>query len=181
MIKSLFLAVILSLIGGVFYLTVRNGFFKSATIDIGNRPAMHLLYKEFVGPYDKVLPTLQEVEKWAHENKIPCSLTFGEYLEDPNLVEMERLHSNVGCLMDLAWTSNLKLPEGFQVKEVPMRKYVIGDFAGSPALGPYKVYGKAQDFILEKNLEPIGPVIEVYEVSADQKLRTIYLFPVKER
>ena len=181
MIKSLFLAFVVFMIGGFFYITIRNGFFKHATIEIGNRPSMHLLYKEFVGPYDKVLPTLQEVEKWAHENKISCALTFGEYLEDPNVVEMERLHSNVGCLLDSNWTSDLKLPEGFQVKEIPARKYVLGDFAGSPALGPYKVYGKAQDFIQEKNLEPIGPVIEVYEVSADQTLRTLYLFPVKER
>ncbi|MBX2987301.1 MAG: GyrI-like domain-containing protein [Bdellovibrionaceae bacterium] len=178
------LGLILFVLGGAVFLSVRNGVFMPVRVNIEERGPFLLVYKTHVGPYHKIMPTLETVEKWARETGFHCERTFGEFIDDPNLVEVERLHSNVGCLQDLSGPdvqnllANRNLPEDFKVKEIPAQRFVVATFEGSPALGPYKVYGKAHDVMIRQRLEPNGPVIEIYQ-TVDNIFRTLYLFPVK--
>lgn len=154
----------------------RTGLFLPVTLEEKPWPSMRVLWKTHVGPYHTVLADLEEVEKWVKENAhLNCDETFGEYLDDPSVVEHERLRAHVGCL--IASKPAVELPAGYEISEIPARNTVVADFRGSPALGPYKVYGKAQRYIVEKGLKPSGPPLEIYRRMSPTEMMTIYLFP----
>lgn len=102
-------------------------------------------------PFHKILDSLEKVEAWAKDAKVDCSKSFGHFLDDPEVVEHERLRSHVGCIVDQNKTD---LPENFKMKTLPAGKYVVADFMGSPAIGPMKVYKKARQYFFDKGLTP---------------------------
>jgi len=91
------LGVIIGIAGYFFWYL---GAFKP--VELLEKPVgpLHLIYKKHVGPYHKIVSTLDEVEKWAKENQVPCGRTFGEFLDNPNTVEEGRLRANCGCVIE---------------------------------------------------------------------------------
>lgn len=164
---------------GVLLLLFRNGAFMPVEVRLQDRGAAATIEIENIGPYHKVLSSLQKVEAWAKENGYACDLSFGRYIDDPDVVEPERLRSQVGCVFATAPQPAAPLPEGFSAGVIPGGKYVVGIFRGSPALGPYKVYGKAADMMREHKLVQVGPITELYRVISPTEVETHYLFPVK--
>jgi hypothetical protein len=158
------------------YLAIYLGAFKPVQISLGEEGPYNLVSKAHMGAYHKIVPVIEEVEKWVRSQGLPCRLSFGEYLDDPKKVEQERLRSNGGCLIDQPLGS--PLPEGFAQKTLPRQFFIKAHFEGSPAIGPYKVYLKAQDLMEEKGLLPNGPVYEIYEIIDPKKMKTTYLFSV---
>lgn len=173
--RYVFFTVVLTIVFGLAFLFARNGFFLPVEMTFEERPALTLVAKKHVGAYHKILEDLHDVEKWAKENGVDCSRSFGEYLDDPQVVEEERLSSNVGCVVAEAPAS---VPAGFEVLHRPARPYLVGRFRGSPALGPYKVYNKVEAQKKERRLESDGAPIEIYE-NTSEGFETLYLFPVK--
>lgn len=164
------------IIVGLAFLVVRNGVFSPVEFSVEDRGPIELIYKEHTGPYHKVIEDLNFVEKAVKDAGLPCPETFGEYLDDPNAVEMERLKSNVGCVTT---ATGAQAPAGLKQKTLSPRKYLVAKFTGSPALGPYKVYGKAGSQMTERRLQSDGAVIEIYKVLDGEGLETTYLFPVR--
>ena len=117
---------------------------------------------------------IQEAEAWANSHNLRCPQTFGEYLDDPSLIDEDRLRSHGGCVLSATLTT---VPPDFQYQIRAERTYVVARFPGSPSIGPYKVYPKVQAFIAEQRLKPAAPVIEIYTISGDQ-MTTEYLFAV---
>lgn len=154
------------------YLYTYLGFSEPVAITIGESGPFHMLYKEHRGPYHQIGPKIQEVEKWAVLNNVPCSQTFGEYLDDPASVDEDRLRSNGGCMVPSTFTSP---PEGFKIKEMKRKKYIIARYSGSPAVGPFTVYPKVKEFVLQNRLKTTSSAIEIYFVSG-AKVTTEYLF-----
>lgn len=174
--RYVFFTVVLTLIFGIAFLLSRNGFFLPVEIALEDRPALVLVAKKHVGAYHKILSTLQEVEGWAKNSGVDCSETFGEFLDNPQVVEEDRLNSNVGCVVK---EPPAQVPAGFEVLQRPARPYLVGRFRGSPALGPYKVYNKIESEKQKRRLESDGAPLEIYRLLPDQGLETTYLFPVK--
>tara|TARA_B110001454_G_scaffold219202_1_gene252072 strand:+ start:171717 stop:172250 length:534 start_codon:yes stop_codon:yes gene_type:complete len=176
--KNVFLGVALFAFGILGWASIKLGFFKDVNIEEKDVPEMHLVYLEHVGPYHKILDALEKVEAWAKQNHVDCSKSFGHFLDDPEVVEHERLRSDVGCVVDQVKPD---LPENFKTKTLPAGKYVVAEFLGSPAIGPMKVYKKARQHFIEKGLTPPEDVIEVYHRIDEQTMTTSYLFrlPVK--
>jgi AraC family transcriptional regulator len=155
------------------------GAFKGVEITEASQGPFSTVYLEHVGPYHKVNKVIEKVEKYMASQGAPCGRTFGEYMDDPQVVEEARLRSKVGCLVQ-AVPSNL--PEDFKSGEIPARKYVVASFTGSPGIGPLKVYPRVNDFMLKNKLKQSGSVVEIYEIhSITQKnaMTTTYLFPVQ--
>lgn len=177
MMRTLFLIVMSALILGTGYLLLRNGVFLPVSVEIKQEDTLILVGLDHIGPYHEVLPSLEKVEKWATESQLDCRTSFGEYLDDPNIVEAARLKAFVGCVLNNE--PNETLPEEFRLSVRAPRRYVKAIFRGSPALGPYKVYGKAQNYIREHSLQLDGSVIELYQREENGDLTTLYLFPVK--
>lgn len=160
----------------VFALGLRLGVHKPVVIAEQEEGPFKVVYKNHTGAYYKIVPAIEEVEKWAKDNSIPCELTFGEYLDDPKKIDEDRLQSNGGCIVDRD-LSTTPLPQGFQYREIPRRAYVSATFDGAPSIGPYKVYPKIFKYLQEHNQQIAGPVLEVYHVTGATAVETKYLFP----
>lgn len=125
----------------------------------------NFLYKTHVGPYHEVSETLFEVEAFAKTLDIDCSVTFGQYLDDPEVIDPDRLRSNVGCVIDNP-TKYINADESgiFKVKILKPRKYFQINFDGSPAIGPMKVYPLAKKILPPRDSKENQAVIEVYHI-----------------
>lgn len=187
MIKHTLYAVTIGLLIFFLYLLQYTGAFKSVNIAVDQRGPYTLIYKDHVGAYHKMVSTIEDVEKWAKDNGLKCRLSFGEYFDDPKLVEEGRLRSRGGCFIDpndpheqtVFDPLKNKLPEGFKTDVYPETKAVAALFTGAPGIGPLKVYPKAEEFIAKGKLEKSGPVLEIYEIFDKNAMQTIYIWPIK--
>lgn len=175
-IKHIFLSVALGLIVFGFYVAYYVGAFKGVDVSYEQRGPINLIFKIHRGPYHKIVSTIEEVENWAKDMKIPCEKSFGRYLDNPDLVEQSRLKSQGGCVVD---EIPQNLPEGYESLSLPAQEYIIATFDGSPGIGPMKVYPKAYDYADEKQIELATPVIEIYKITGKNEMHTEYLFETK--
>lgn len=166
------LAAALILAGYLFYYL---GYYKPVQITIEDRPAMHLLFKNHLGAYHGIGNLLQEVESWTMKSKIDCPKTFGEFEDDPQAVDQDRLRSRAGCVLNLPVTGDTA---PYLQETRAARTYVVARFEGAPGIGPFKVYPKVQDYFQEQRLKSAGAVIEVYSVNGSQ-VTTEFLFPAE--
>lgn len=175
--KWILLFVFSSLI--VFLTTVyyRVGGHKDVLVEVRTIEKMVLIGQPHVGPYHKINDAIVAVEKWAQDNRIPCSKTFGEYLDDPRVKDEDRLRSIGGCVIDVAIADEISLPETLRKLEKPSQEMVYAEFQGAPSIGPMKVYPQVEDFMKSQQLKPNGPAIEVYEIHNDRAATTRYYFP----
>ncbi|MGE0631163.1 MAG: GyrI-like domain-containing protein [Pseudobdellovibrionaceae bacterium] len=186
--------VILGMIAGTIAvialgLALYLGAFKSVEMEKVEHGPMNFLLIEKMGPYHKVSETIAKAEAWAKKNNIPCKITFGEYLDDPNKLEADRLRANVGCLIEdadkeaalssLSTSPQTESGEALKFETRPQQTYVKALFRGSPGIGPLKVYPKASNFMEDKGLQLSGPVIETYEITSPSDMTTVYFFPVR--
>lgn len=188
MIKHTLYAFSLGFILFFLYLLQYTGAFKSVTVAMDERGPYTMIYKNHVGPYHKIVSVIEEVETWAKANNLKCRLSFGEYFDDPRVVEEGRLNSRGGCLIDpLVEEEKITLekikstlPKDFNIGEIKKTNAVVALFTGAPGIGPLKVYPKAEDYITENKLTRKESVIEIYEVFDKQSMQTTYIWPVKE-
>ena len=155
----------------------RVGAYKDAVIEEGMRGPFKTVSKPHLGAYHQIMPVLVEVETWAKKSGEPCKITYGEFIDNPEVTEEDRLRSNAGCVVEKTYESGL--PEGFVYREIPERRYIVATFDGAPSIGPMKVYPKAYEEIEKRKLTLDGAVIEMYEILSDTQVKTTYLFPVK--
>ena len=159
------------------YLYYYLGGYKPVVVNLVDQPELQTVYRPHRGAYHQINTVISEVETWAKAHQIPCSKTFGEYLNNPQQVEQSRLKSNGGCILEAALQIQ-DLPEHFIKGTIPAGRYVHATFAGSPAIGPWKVYPKLSDFMAEKTLQTSTTSIEVYTIEDDGKMTTDYFLPV---
>lgn len=137
----------------------------------------HFLYKDNVGPYHEVSKEILAIEKLARDNQIACRKTFGEYLDNPELVDPDRLRSRIGCILEDPKVVGNSTPEGLKILSKPLKKYLLISFDGSPAIGPFKVYPLAENKWNHEGSD--NGVIEVYTVlEGGKSMITEYYFPL---
>lgn len=173
--KSMLLVIFIGLITLVIYMTITLGFFKEVTVSEGPYQEMNLIYKDHIGPYHTIAEKIKDVQTWAESQGLDCSLTFGQFIDDPSIVEHERLKSRGGCVLA---TIPPKTPEEIKSLMIPARNYILAKFDGSPWLGPYKVYSKVAEVANKKKIRISEPVIEIYKLIDPKHLETTYLFPI---
>lgn len=174
-IVSFTFSIIISLL---IYLYFHLGVYKNVTLELKEEGPFIMVYKDHVGAYHKIVPVIEEVEKWTRAQGENCTESFGEYIDDPKAVEQERLRSRGGCIISKKLEN---LPEGYHIQEIPKQNFLHGVFEGSPAIGPYKVYMKAFDWIDSHGYLPNGSIFEIYEIHPDKTMTTEYLFPIKQK
>ena len=174
MIKTFLLAILTLAISLATYLYFHLGVYEPVSVTLEKRGPYELLFKLHTGPYHQINGVIHEVEAWVQDHHMRCAQTFGEYLDNPETVEEDRLRSHGGCLL----TSALPMGPGeFQYQKRAERTYAVGRFPGSPAIGPYKVYPKVRRFLDEHRLKSSSPVIELYTVNGNE-MSTEYLFAI---
>lgn len=174
--KSLIALVLITVVVLIGALLTRLGAFKPVEVRLEEAGPFRVVYRHHVGAYHKIVPVIEEVEKWAAGSGEPCQTSFGEYIDDPSVADEDRLNSNGGCVVTQDWNS--RLPSGeLSYREIPRRLYVVAEFEGAPSIGPQKVYPRAQKYLREKDLKTDGPVIEMYERTREGGIKTHYYFP----
>jgi DNA gyrase inhibitor GyrI len=171
--KWLALFSLCGLIAFSFYVYRHLGLEKPVEIHQGPAGPFLFLFKDHRGPYHEIGPVIREVELWALKQNVPCSKTFGQYLDDPEGVDQDRLRSRGGCVLSVL--PNGMAPPGFSVLKLPEKLYVIARFSGSPAAGPLSVYPAVKKYFAEHRLVYPPTVIEIYSVNGPN-VTTEYLF-----
>jgi len=104
-------------------------------------------------------------------------MAFGRYLDDPKVVEHDRLRSHGGCLVQGgALNPSISLPEGLKSESLLTKEYVLATFNGSPSIAPFVVYPKVTKWFDKYGYKMSGPVIETYKTLPDETVLTTYLF-----
>ena len=173
MIRYFFLLLLVSLIALVAYLFFYLGLYKSADVRRESRGPLQLLFISHIGAYHEIGPTIREVELWAQAHHVDCAKTFGEYLDDPQAMDQDRLRSRGGCVVNAK--PSAPLDPGLEYVEYPAGDYVVGRFSVSPAVGPWKVYPKIKQFMFDQRFRTSAGAIEIYSVHGDA-VDTEYLF-----
>jgi DNA gyrase inhibitor GyrI len=161
----------------VFGATVyyRLGAYKDVSLSEESLTEHHFFYKEHQGAYHKINDVIVEAERVASSLALPCTKTFGEYLDDPRTVDERHLRSNGGCVI----SAPLKeVPAGFLQKTIMGGRYLVAKFNGAPSIGPMKVYPKVHEWFAAKKLQPPAEVIEIYTIQGDREALTEYLFRI---
>jgi AraC family transcriptional regulator len=174
MIKTFLLAIFTIVVSLGTYLYFHLGVYEPVNVALEKRGPFELLFKQHTGPYHQISGAIQAVETWVQEHHMQCAQTFGEYLDNPETVDEDRLRSHGGCVLT---TAVAVPPPEFQYQKRAERNYAVGRFKGSPAIGPYKVYPKVRRFLNEHNLKSSSPVIELYTVNGNE-MTTEYLFAI---
>ena len=94
--KYVLVFVLMTLLSFGVYLANYLGAFKSVEVRKEMQGPYLMLYLDHMGPYHKIVSKIEEVEKWANENKFDCRKSFGEYMDDEEKVEEAQLKSIVG-------------------------------------------------------------------------------------
>lgn len=164
------------------YLAFYLGYFLPVEITEEDAGPFRVLSKNHLGPYHKIVPTIEEVETWGKAHGLSCKLTFGVYEDDPSKVEDVRLRSRGGCVLSENEAPDDDLPEGFKIEELPAGFFVKAVFEGSPGIGPFKVYPMLQQRMEEKKYKMQGwGVIEIYEVKGPKEMTTTYYAPAEKQ
>jgi hypothetical protein len=164
----------------VFSITVffRLGGHKHVDIAVKDIGAYHTLSKKHIGAYHKIGFVIDEVEKWAKDNGVPCERTYGEYLDNPREKDEDRLQSFGGCVTgeDISPELKAKLPQDFLLGQVDAGPRVVAVFKGAPSIGPFKVYPAVEKFMADKHWVAKGSVIEIYSIFGTREASTEYQF-----
>ncbi len=151
--------------------------YKEANIYYDTMPSYTLIYTNVTGDYVQTSTMLKQVEELLKKSNIPCPQTFGLFLDDPNIVVVHDLKSKVGCIYFENPLGLTKIPDGLEKRNIKSEdNQLSADFEGSPALGPRKVYAKAQTFVSDNSL---FPALEIYSYNQKNELTTKYFFNLK--
>ena len=175
--KAMIAVTLVFIVGLIVWLVAHLGGFKSVSLEVKEVGPMRLVFQHHSGAYHKIEPVIEAVETWAHANSEACKQSFGEYIDNPDTTDEDRLNSNGGCIVAGDWSAKT-LPKDFSYREIPKRQFVVASFEGAPSIGPIKVYPKVEKFIEDQGLKADGPVIETYETESERAVTTRYYFPV---
>ena len=122
-------------VGVIVSIMLRLGSFK--TVEIERKQAGErfvVLSRDHLGAYHKIAAVISEVETWARAHGEACAVTFGEYMDNPESTDEDRLRSRGGCVLtDANKTEELKkLIAGGE----PDTKSAEGKAAGAASSAP---------------------------------------------
>ena len=175
MIKGFLAGLFFIICGMVIYLSFHLGFFKPVEIKQEIRGPFHIIYQEHRGAYYQVSEVINQIEQKVRQSGMPCEQTFGEFFDNPKEVDEDRLRSRGGCLSENPYPHST---DGLETDLLPEQRYVVAKFTGSPAIGPWRVYPKVQEYLDKNRLHATEEAIEIYTLK-NNTIETEYLFPLK--
>lgn len=169
----------------------RLGSFKSVVIERKQKnETLVVLLRDHLGAYHKIAGLITEVETWARVHGEPCTITFGQYFDNPDNTDEDRLRSRGGCVLSngektvelkklIGEESKPGSSSGLKIETIEIPDALVAEFLGSPSIGPIKVYPKVFEMMKQLDLRSSGAVVELYEVLDEKSGRTQYFFPVE--
>ncbi|MFP5519863.1 MAG: hypothetical protein ACLGGX_08165, partial [Bdellovibrionia bacterium] len=106
-------------LGFAGFMMVHVGAFKPVEIEQKNIEVIYLLAKNHMGPYHTTVKAIEEVEAWALNNKLDCRFSFGQYLDNPDQIDSDRLRSRGGCMYFGTKPTFENVPTNYEWIEIP--------------------------------------------------------------
>ena len=162
------------------YLYIHLGAYKEVTVRIETYPDLYLVGRSHLGPYHKIGDLLQSLESSAKRLGLDCSVPFGQFLDNPQPPDSDRLRSLVGCALYAKPDEEIEKQLDAKLVYLASGRYVFGKFQGSPAIGPFVVYPKLKKEAEKQRLLIGDWALELYEMSRTGEITTSYLLPIAD-
>lgn len=175
--KLLALPFFLGLLFLSIYLYSYLGGYKPVEVILSQEQERNVIFKNHRGAYHTINETITTVETWAKAHGLKCTESFGEYLDDPEVTPEGQLHSRGGCVLEMGEIA-ADLPADFIKETFSPGEFVKASFAGSPAIGPWKVYPKLKEFIQKQMLKASPSSLELYKILGPDAMTTEYLIRI---
>ncbi|HCW32762.1 MAG: hypothetical protein UT55_C0072G0004 [Candidatus Peregrinibacteria bacterium GW2011_GWE2_39_6] len=162
------MVVALVLIGGAGIFAYLGGF-SSVTPEEREIGPYHVVYKEFMGPYSGVGPTMQDVATMLMGKGIESTQGIGLYYGDPKTTPAEDLRSEVGFVLteDQVLQLGMMDPE-YGLMTVEKMNVMMAEFPLKNKLsyfvGPMKAYPAINTYRMEHNYGEMGYAMELYDL-----------------
>jgi len=118
---------------------------------------MHLMYYEFTGPYEECFTDFGKLMQYIQTNSVAMGpYSIGVYYDDPEVVPVNELRSEVGYLTNKVEKGN----KVYKTKTLPAGKAVSLKYNSMDDI--YPAYGALAAYIAENNLETESYSVEVY-------------------
>jgi Bacterial transcription activator, effector binding domain. len=129
------------------------------------------VYEDIIGDYSQTSLYTDKIYHSLLEDSIQTTRGAGIFYDNPKHVEISKLRSEVGCLLDSEPDSlqMIAISQKHKIKAIPEGNYITTEipFKGplSVVIGILKVYPAINKYIEENNL-PFNesPVIEIYDI-----------------
>lgn len=136
-----------------FYL----GIFNKVTIEQTSAGPYKIACLDHIGQYKNICAKIKNAEKLLAEQAVLPLAACGIYYDDPKTVPSDKLRSKGGFIIE----GEAKL-EILEKVDIPVRDVVLARIKAHPAVAALKIYPKINKYLIENNLTPAGPVLEIY-------------------
>ena len=146
------LGIILSLVVVIVVGYAYYGGFSSINFQVMEQGGEKLVYKDVVGNYEQCADLIRKMTYSLENNdNVKVIRSFGIYYDDPLKVKVNKLRSQVGCVLENSDTSKIFWLKGkYNIMTFPMKKYVTTVF-------PYK-----GDISIMISLQRVKPALDKY-------------------
>ena len=147
------------------FLLLTSGLFSKIIISEKIVGPFEIVYKEHIGDYSKVGPTMDEIYYGLKDVGIQTTKGIGVYYDDPRLTERSELRSDVGSILEPN-----QIYDGYDFKQMMIEKgsAVVAEFPYKSKMsiifGVIRVYPKLNKYIEDNEIQA-GPIIEVYDLA----------------
>ncbi len=145
------------------------GGFTSLDFKITQAGGETIVYKELIGDYGKTGEMMTAIsEDLISDYGITTTQNIGIYYDDPELVEKDKLRSDIGCIININDQNKLdQLQKNYSLKQTPQTEYLITKipFKGffSIMVGIFKVYPAMEKYLDKNKMSDDGPITEIYD------------------
>ncbi len=166
-----FLYILLALVIIVLVLAWYLGMFSKYEVTEREVGPNTVAYAEFVGPYAKTGPVMNQVRDDLVAEDIKPTSGFGLYFDNPKTTPKEELRSEVGSIIapeDIAKLT--QSGEKYKVKTIEKKNSLVLEFPYKNMLsfmiGPMKAYSVMEKYMAEKGIEWTEDMstMEIYDI-----------------
>lgn len=146
------------------------GGFRKVSFQQSEQGGEILVYEEVIGDYKQSGKIILGIyNSLRNEEKIETSKSFGIYYDNPQEVDKNKLHSEVGCILEASDSVKLTgLKNKYKIKIFPKSTYITTEFPYmgrlSILIGVMKVYPALNKYSKENRFKEKGAVMEIYDI-----------------
>ena len=129
-----------------------------------------MAYKNFVGEYAKVWPTMTEVYEILSWAGVASMTWVGIYYDDPAVVSWAELRSDIWAVIDAQDVKKLVQNKDIKIIKIAGGDKIVIEFPlksnFSSMIGPMRVYPVMAKYMVEKWYTSTSPMTELYDTIA---------------
>lgn len=144
---------IIALLGVAFYL----GAFNPVTIETAVTGPYKMACLDHIGPYKNICKKISDSKKLLDQQGITYTAACALYYDDPKEVSCDKLRSKGGYIVDKDFKADI-----VEKIDIPQREAVVAKIKAHPWIAALKIYKKIFLYMIENNLTPDGPSMEIY-------------------